>query len=90
MIALQGPKSRNILQTICDDTIDIDFYHLMNTKLLNEKVVLSRTGYTGELGFEILAAHQTIIKIWEYLINNNVCPAGLAVRDILRLEMKYC
>ena len=90
LIALQGPNSCNILQEICHDTINIDFYHLMKTKLLNEDVILSRTGYTGELGFEILGGHQVIIKIWDYFINQNVCPAGLAVRDILRLEMKYC
>jgi aminomethyltransferase len=62
----------------------------MNTCLLNEDIILSRTGYTGELGFEILGKHHSIIKIWNYLLNNNVTPAGLAVRDILRLEMKYC
>ena len=90
LIALQGPQSRHILQKISSNKIDIKFYHLMNTKLLNQDVILSRTGYTGELGFEILAKHTSIIKIWNYLLQNNVSPAGLAVRDILRLEMKYC
>jgi len=90
LIALQGPKSRDILQKICNDKINIKFYHLMKTRLLKEDIILSRTGYTGELGFEILGKHQAIIKIWDYLVNHNVTPVGLAVRDILRLEMKYC
>ena len=90
LIALQGPKSRDVLQKICSDEIKIKFYNLIKTQLLKEDVILSRTGYTGELGFEILAKHNSIIKIWDYLLNNNIAPAGLAVRDILRLEMKYC
>ena len=90
LIALQGPNSRNILQQICKDKIEIKFYHLMYTQLLDHDVILSRTGYTGELGFEILAKHNIIIELWNYLLKHDVKPAGLAVRDILRLEMKYC
>ena len=52
--------------------------------------MLSRTGYTGELGFEILGEHKTIVKIWEEVVKFGTVPCGLAVRDILRLEMKYC
>tara|TARA_B110000014_G_scaffold264192_1_gene263990 strand:- start:2232 stop:3332 length:1101 start_codon:yes stop_codon:yes gene_type:complete len=90
LIALQGPNSRDILNEISNNLIDIPFYHLAQTKLMNQSVVLSRTGYTGELGFEILAEHHIIKKLWEYFINQGVCPAGLAVRDVLRMEMKYC
>ena len=53
LIALQGPKSRDILNTISNNTIDLSFYHLMKLKLNNDDVILSRTGYTGELGFEV-------------------------------------
>ena len=90
LIALQGPNSRDILNKVCSDTIDLPFYHFMKTKLLNQSVILTRTGYTGELGFEILGKHDIIKELWDYFINNNVSPAGLAVRDILRMEMKYC
>ena len=90
LIALQGPKSRDILNAISNNIIDLSFYHLMKLKLNNDDVILSRTGYTGELGFEILAPHKIIQKLWEYFISNEVMPAGLAVRDILRMEMKYC
>ena len=90
LIALQGPKSRDILNQISNKLIDIPFYHLIDIKLMNQPAILSRTGYTGELGFEIFAENQIIQKLWQYFINQDVCPAGLAVRDILRMEMKYC
>jgi len=90
LIALQGPSSIDILNKISDNNIDLSFYHLMIVKLLDYEVILSRTGYTGELGFEILAKHSIIVKLWEYFINQGVNPCGLAVRDVLRMEMKYC
>ena len=90
LVALQGPNSRNILSKISDQKIDSPFYHIQKLKLLNHDIILSRTGYTGELGYEILGSHHAINELWDYFINNNVKPAGLAVRDVLRMEMKYC
>jgi len=90
LIALQGPNSRNILSKISDQKIEIPFYHIQKLKLLNHDIILSRTGYTGELGYEILGSHNAINELWDYFINNSVKPTGLAVRDILRMEMKYC
>tara|TARA_B110000263_G_scaffold231003_1_gene225985 strand:- start:231 stop:1331 length:1101 start_codon:yes stop_codon:yes gene_type:complete len=90
LIALQGPQSRNILNKICSDKITLPFYNFMETQLLDDSVILTRTGYTGELGFEILAEHHIIQKLWDYFIDYGVSPSGLAVRDILRMEMKYC
>ena len=65
LIALQGPQSRNILNQISSQKIDIPFYHLINIKLLNYDVILSRTGYTGELGFEILAQHNIVERCYQ-------------------------
>ena len=90
LIALQGPKSRTILNKISNKELDISFYHLQKLKLLNYNIILSRTGYTGELGYEILGSHDAIKELWDYFMNNDVKPTGLAVRDILRMEMKYC
>jgi len=90
LIALQGPQSRDILNKISGDRITLPFYNLIKTKLLNNPVILTRTGYTGELGYEILAEHHIIQKLWNYFIDYGVSPSGLAVRDILRMEMKYC
>ena len=90
LIALQGPKSRNILSQISDTEIKAPFYHIQKLKLLNHNIILSRTGYTGELGYEILGPHDAINELWDYFLNQNVKPTGLAVRDVLRMEMKYC
>ncbi len=90
LIALQGPKSRDILNQISNKAIEIPFYHIEKLKLLNHEIILSRTGYTGELGYEILGSHEAINDLWDYFLINNVKPTGLAVRDVLRLEMKYC
>ena len=90
LIALQGPKSRNILSTIIGEAINIKFYHLKEIQLFDHDVIISRTGYTGELGFEILGSHSVIKKLWDLFIQNGVNACGLAVRDVLRMEMKYC
>ena len=56
--------------------------------------MLSRTGYTGELGFEIYCKHDAVKTIWNYILENfeknGVLPAGLGARDTLRLEMGFC
>ena len=90
LIALQGPKSRELLSQISNKVIKIPFYNLEQLKLLNHEIILSRTGYTGELGYEILGSHAAINDLWDYFLVNNVKPTGLAGRDVLRLEMKYC
>jgi len=91
LIAIQGPKIRHFLsQIIPEEMLHINFYSYQNIKLFNHDIMLSRTGYTGELGFELYGAHEPIIKVWEKLISLGVSPCGLACRDILRMEMKYC
>jgi len=95
MIALQGPKSRKILQTFINEDISkIRFYQFVqNIDCLGHNILISRTGYTGELGFEIYCSHQAVNDIWFYIIDNfkdhGVKPAGLGCRDTLRLEMGY-
>ncbi len=90
LIAIQGPRSRHILSSLTDEEIELKFYSCMDAKICGEKVMLSRTGYTGELGFEIYASHDSTIKIWQSFLDKGVEPCGLASRDVLRLEMKYC
>jgi len=91
ILAIQGPSSRNILLKVLNvDIQDLKFYTFTNCKLFDENIIISRTGYTGELGYEIIAPHSSIRKIWSLLLNNGVAPCGLGVRDILRIEMKYC
>ena len=90
LIAIQGPKSREIIESIFQDKIDHKFYSFVNREYKDEKVFISRTGYTGELGFELMGSGQIIKEIWEKCIDLKVAPCGLASRDILRIEMKYC
>ncbi len=90
LIAIQGPLSRKVLDNIFKDKNNLKFYKHKMFEIGGREVLLSRTGYTGELGFEILGEHNIIVDIWRKMIELGVAPCGLAVRDILRLEMKYC
>ena len=90
LVALQGPKSRELLATFTDANLKMPFYTFEETTVCGYSVILSRTGYTGELGFEIYASKEAIIPIWDDLRNAGAQPAGLAARDILRMEMAYC
>ena len=93
LVAIQGPRSRNILQTLTDSNLtNIQFYHFVEGRLNGKKAIISRTGYTGELGFEIYANSDDIGEIWDAIMkagqDKGLEPAGLGCRDTLRMEMK--
>jgi aminomethyltransferase len=89
-IDLQGPLSRDIIIPLCPAAKDLAYYTFLETKIFGEESIVSRTGYTGELGYEIYAPNSVIPAIWEKLLSDpRVKPAGLGARDILRLEMGY-
>ena len=90
LVALQGPESRVILAQFTDADLSLKFYSYVDATICGHSVMLSRTGYTGELGFEIYASNKAIVDIWEAFQKVGVVPCGLASRDILRMEMKYC
>lgn len=88
---LQGPRSEDILQQLVPAYLhSLKYYHFIETKVLNIPVVVSRSGYTGEDGFEIYAPHDRIGEIWDRLLQAGVDyglkPIGLGARDTLRLE----
>jgi aminomethyltransferase len=88
LIAVQGPKSRSVLQNLFPEILNLNFYE--NT-LMKNQVFIARTGYTGELGFEIYAFNHRLNEIWDNLLSiDGVHPVGLGCRDSLRLEMGYC
>ena len=94
LIAIQGPNSRNILSNFDEFKnciSDLSFYHFSDiSNSSNELKIISRTGYTGELGYEIYGPHNFIIHLWNKLVAEfELPPIGLAARDILRLEMCY-
>jgi len=83
-IALQGPNAHDVLKTTLKiDGDDLTFY---TVKTINN-VILSRTGYTGEDGFEIYASHNIIRDYWDKLLKAGVTPCGLGCRDTLRFEV---
>ena len=93
LVAIQGPKSRDILNNIDNfksHISDLGFYNFIDISDNHGLKIISRTGYTGELGFEIYGNHDFINSIWSLLVNNySVNPIGLGARDILRMEMRY-
>jgi aminomethyltransferase len=89
-IALQGPKSDDLLQTIVDtDLSNIDRFYFRHCKLNGLPIFIARTGYTGEKGFELSMENQHALTIWKTLMELGAKPAGLGARDSLRLEASY-
>ena len=83
-IAVQGPESEHIVETVLGlECSDLVFY---TSKVIGEAII-SRTGYTGEDGFEIYASHDYIRECWDKLIAAKVQPCGLGCRDTLRFEV---
>lgn len=87
---LQGPKAREILRSFVQDIDKLDYYSFDYFNLLGEDVLISRTGYTGELGYEIYYPWDKTDGLWNELLKlPGVKAAGLGARDILRLEVGY-
>ncbi len=87
---LQGPLSREILQNLIKKEVNLEYYHFNYFNLMGEDIIISRTGYTGELGFELYMPNGKIPALWdEILKDKRVKPVGLGARDTLRLEMGY-
>lgn len=88
---LQGPRAEEILQTLTLDNLKtVSFYHFIKSKVSEIPAIISRSGYTGEDGFEIYASADKIGYIWDKFIATGerwgMKPAGLGARDTLRLE----
>jgi aminomethyltransferase len=88
---LQGPRSEEILQRLTEANLKtLRFYHFCESQVAGIPAIISRSGYTGEDGFEIYAAANIIGNIWDKLMiagaQSGLKPAGLGARDTLRLE----
>ena len=96
LLAVQGPDSKSVIQKICSSKIDLEYYSFLEADISGIPAIVSRTGYTGELGYELyFNCNDSEAKIiWEAIMNAGkdfgIKPAGLAARDSLRLEMGYC
>jgi len=90
-LALQGPNSRDIINSISSKSVNnLKFFGMMETDFNGIQVSISRTGYTGDLGYEIWINPIDSIKIWDMLIkygrNYGITPVGLNALDISRIE----
>jgi aminomethyltransferase len=97
LLAVQGPKSLEALQTLTDVNLsEIPYYGFADGNLAGLNMIISRTGYTGELGFELYfrGDEKVCEQIWNALFeagaSHGIQPVGLGARDTLRLEKGYC
>ena len=90
-IDIQGPMARDVLKEVVPGVENLSYFQFdLFTVLGGENTIISRTGYTGELGYEIFCPCENLEKLWNILLNDErVKPAGLGARDILRLEVGY-
>lgn len=88
LIAVQGPNASKILSELGLNT-EIPVYGALKSPSSFGDVILARTGYTGEDGFEVFTTHKQAQDMWRALAQHGVTPCGLASRDVLRLEACY-
>jgi aminomethyltransferase len=89
-IALQGPEAEKIIQPYSSIVLsEIPFYHFAKGRINGIEGIISRTGYTGEDGFEFYISPDASIPLWRKLIELGAKPAGLGARDTLRFEACY-
>ena len=90
-LAIQGPNSRDILNAVSSDSLNnLKFFWMMNTNFGDMPVSISRTGYTGDLGYEIWMNPNDALFIWDLLLEKGkpygITPTGLQALDIARIE----
>lgn len=95
LIAIQGPKSEEILsQVTTTDLAAITYYSFEEATVAGKEVLLSATGYTGERGFELYLDAAEAATVWSELLevgaSSGLVPVGLGARDTLRLEAAFC
>lgn len=92
LLALQGPKAETILQRLTSEPLEeIRFFRFKeNVAVAGENTLISRTGYTGENGFEIYCSPDAAVKLWDVILKEGaeegLLPSGLGARDTLRFE----
>ena len=88
---LQGPEAEKVLIELAGAGIKrLRYYTFGYFTVLGERIIISRTGYTGELGYELYMPNQKIVLLWRKILEDKrVRPIGLGARDTLRLEMGY-
>jgi aminomethyltransferase len=100
LVAVQGPQSRALLEkcatfaSVKDRLNEVGYYRYFRIDAGGDEIIVSRTGYTGELGFELFVPASRAKPVWEDIMTNGVelglLPVGLAARDTLRFEASFC
>jgi len=90
-MSLQGPRSRDLLMTLCSAPLGgVKYYEFVNTKIAGADVMISRTGYTGDLGFELWVDAEKAEKVWDAVVEAGksfaLQPAGIWALDVARIE----
>lgn len=86
-VAVQGPEAEAVVcKVLGTDVSGVAFYHFVDSELYGKRAIFSRTGYTGEDGFEIYATPEAIVDLWKAFLAAGVTPCGLGCRDTLRFE----
>ena len=92
-LAIQGPASRRILARLTEANLDaLAYYHFTEGEVASAPCLIARTGYTGELGYELYCRPELANRLWDELIsagNGELIPCGLGARDSLRLEKRF-
>ena len=87
-VAIQGPEAEATIEKVLGLPVaDIAFYTFKTFNVDGEEIIVSRTGYTGEDGFEVYGSHAYIQNVWDKLMEAGVTPCGLGCRDTLRFEV---
>ncbi|MBQ2130467.1 MAG: glycine cleavage system aminomethyltransferase GcvT, partial [Prevotella sp.] len=88
-LAVQGPEAETVVEEVLGLACkELTFYTAKTLMVDEEEIIVSRTGYTGEDGFEIYGSHEFIVKMWNLLMESGRCkPCGLGCRDTLRFEV---
>ena len=93
MIAVQGPKAVDIVNLIAPKAVALPRFGALELELYGQKSYITRTGYTGEDGFEFIVPNEISVRVWEDLLAQGrslgAAPCGLGARDVLRLEAGY-
>lgn len=90
-MSLQGPRSRELLMSLTDAPLgEMKYYDFVNTRIVGDKVMISRTGYTGDLGFELWVDAAAGERVWDAIIEAGksfaLQPAGIWALDVARIE----
>jgi glycine cleavage system T protein (aminomethyltransferase) len=92
-LAVQGPDSPQVIRTLFPEADELGFMQCREAEYQRRPVIVTRSGYTGEIGFELFTYQDIAVDLWRDLLDAgrsfDGAPCGLAARDVLRLEMGY-